>query len=184
MRRLRLEGITKDGKKASSTSVLSKKWRYLVGADFKISEQCCDILKKEPFRIYAKETGRVAFTGMMVGEGGARGVLTSCNAYDNKTPISSPLLFWDTKDVWEYIKTYNLPYSKIYDMGEERTGCMFCAFGAHLESEPNRFQRMEKSHPKHHKVCMENLGMKHVLETVGVEWCTRQKEMPFMNKEP
>jgi 3'-phosphoadenosine 5'-phosphosulfate sulfotransferase (PAPS reductase)/FAD synthetase len=180
MKKLRLEGIKKDGTKAHSKSVLPKKWRYLVDSDFKISEKCCDVLKKEPFKRYAKESGRVGITGMMAAEGGGRSSLVSCNAFDAKEPTSSPLLFWNEADIWKYLETYNVPYSEIYDMGERRTGCMFCAFGAQLEEEPNRFQRMEKSHPKQHKYCMENLGMAHVLETVGVEWGTRQKEMSFI----
>lgn len=35
-----------------------------------------------------------------------------------------------------------------------KTGCMFCGFGAHLEAELNRFQRMLVTHPKHYKICM------------------------------
>lgn len=30
--------------------------------------------------------------------------------------------------------------------GAERTGCMFCGFGCHLEKSPNRFQRMKETH--------------------------------------
>lgn len=32
--------------------------------------------------------------------------------------------------------------------GCERTGCMFCGYGCHLEKSPNRFERMRETHPK------------------------------------
>lgn len=32
--------------------------------------------------------------------------------------------------------------------GCNRTGCMFCGFGCHLEKSPNRFERMAETHPK------------------------------------
>lgn len=32
--------------------------------------------------------------------------------------------------------------------GCNRTGCMFCGFGCHLEKSPNRFERMAITHPK------------------------------------
>lgn len=63
-------------------------------------------------------------------------------------------------------------YMNYYTTGEQRTGCMFCGFGAHLEEEPNRFQRMSVTHPKCYEICMnlENNGVKYkdALETCGI----------------
>ena len=58
--------------------------------------------------------------------------------------------------------------------GEKRTGCVFCAFGAHLEKSPNRFQRLKQSHPKLWEYCMKpveehGLGMRKVLEFIDVQ---------------
>lgn len=47
---------------------------------------------------------------------------------------------------------------------------MFCAFGAHLESEPNRFQRMAVTHPKHYHACM-NLKNAGVTYRDALEYC-------------
>lgn len=52
----------------------------------------------------------------------------------------------------------------------DRTGCMFCMFGCHLEKEPNRFQRMKKTHPRQYAYCMDTLGLKEVLEYIGVPY--------------
>ena len=41
-------------------------------------------------------------------------------------------------------------------------------FGVHLEKGTNRFQRLAVTHPQLHAYCMENLGMKRVLEHIGV----------------
>lgn len=54
--------------------------------------------------------------------------------------------------------------------GCSRTGCMFCMFGCHLEKEPNRFQRMKITHPKQYEYCMDKLGLKEVLEYIGVPY--------------
>ena len=77
---------------------------------------------------------------------------------DLKHPKSMPLGFWTEQDIWLYIKKYNLTYSKIYDMGYDRTGCMYCMFGVHLEEPPNRFQLMAQTHPKRYRFCMRPLG--------------------------
>jgi len=55
----------------------------------------------------------------------------------------------------------------------QRTGCVFCAYGCHLEKEPNRFQRLKETHPKLWEYCMKpwdegGLGMREVLEYIGV----------------
>ena len=60
---------------------------------------------------------------------------TGCNAFEAKRPVSMPMSFWLEKDVWEYLRKYQVPYCKIYDMGYERTGCVFCMFGAHLDAD-------------------------------------------------
>lgn len=106
---------------------------------------------------------------------------TGCNAFDNKNPKSMPLAFWTHQDILRYILENNLEYPSVYGdivevdgklqtTREKRTGCMFCAFGAHLEATPNRFQRMASSHPKLYRYCMEDLDMKTVLDYVGVPY--------------
>ncbi len=54
--------------------------------------------------------------------------------------------------------------------GCNRTGCMFCMFGCHLEKAPNRFQRMKQTHPKQWQYCMDQLGLREVLEYIGVPY--------------
>ena len=38
--------------------------------------------------------------------------------------------------------------------GCQRTGCMFCGYGCHLDKSPNRFERMKETHPKQYDYIM------------------------------
>lgn len=67
----------------------------------------------------------------------------------------------------DYLGLYE-PQDRLTTTGCDRTGCMFCMFGCHLEKEPNRFQRMRVTHPKQYAYCMDKLGLRGVLEYIGV----------------
>jgi len=155
-------GITADGKKAPSFKI-AKKWLFLENEDFNITEQCCDILKKEPLHRYQRETGRFPYQGAQMKESGTRElnwITFGCNIISDKTKVSRPLSIWTEDDIWEYIRLNNLPYSSIYDdvldqdgnvivKGEKRTGCAYCGFGANLEKgDDNRFKRLSIRKPK------------------------------------
>lgn len=166
------------------------KYQYLLDAPFLISQKCCDIMKKRPGHKYQKESGKTPFLGTMAVESGSRKeawLRTGCNAFEGSQPHSTPLAFWTEQDIYEYIVKYNLPIAKVYgDVVKDekdkwcttevdRTGCMFCMFGAHLEKEPNRFQQMKKTHPKQYEYCMKDvedggLGLRKVLEFIGVPY--------------
>ena len=102
---------------------------------------------------------------------------TGCNAFDVKKPMSKPMSFWTNQDVLQFLKSRNIPIASVYGdivykgddgmlyensicggnlctTGCQRTGCMFCAFGAHLEEE-SRFVRLKQTHPKHYQYCMD-----------------------------
>lgn len=133
-----------------------------------------------------------------------------CNAFDAKRPTSQPMAFWTEQDVLQYIKQYNVPIASVYGeivyaqepdqtrledfgidgcgterlctTGCKRTGCIFCAFGAHLEKEPNRFQLLKDTHPRQYEYCIgggeydengiwkpnkKGLGMGHVFDELN-----------------
>lgn len=145
---------------------ISEKWKYLLDAPFKISDRCCEVLKKRPFKKYEKETGRKPFIGTMACESSKRVqeyVLYGCNAFNAKRPTSKPLSIWLEKDIFEYIEVHKIQYSAIYNKGYERTGCMFCLFGYHI-SDVDRLELMKETHPKQYEYCMDKLGMREVLK--------------------
>lgn len=152
---------------------ISNKWRKLALSDIPISHMCCNIMKKKPFRKYEKLTNKKPFIGLLAQDSNQRltqYLNTGCNTFDTKNPSSKPLGFWLEKDIWDCIKTNHISYSKIYDMGYSRTGCMFCMFGVHLESEPNRFQIMKYTHPKLYDYCIHKCGVGKVLDYIGVNY--------------
>ena len=160
------------------------KHKYLIDAPFEISNKCCDVMKKAPVHVFEKESGRKPIVGTMACESRMRRshwLKYGCNSFNGKT-ISKPMSFWTEQDVLLYLKRYEVPFASIY--GEikddaqgklhttkaQRTGCMFCMFGVHLEKEPNRFQRMKETHPKQYTYCINTLGIGEVLDYIGVPY--------------
>ena len=140
-------------------------------APFKISEKCCEVLKLRPVNKYYKKTNRAAYIGTMACDSDWRRVTYmkhGCYLTERKIPTCTPMGFWLQQDIWDYIKKNKLAYSTVYNMGVSHTGCIFCCFGVHLESRPNRFDCMKITHPKLYNYCMKKLNIKQVLETLGI----------------
>ena len=177
--------FTKDGKRSPYDK---HKYGYLLDAPFKVSDNCCKIMKKDTAHKYGKQTGRKPIIATMACESQLRKMSwlkNGCNAFDATNPASTPMSFWTEQDVLLYIKENNLPICSVYgeivevegksipvkdsDMRElfnldrpmlkttgcERTGCMFCGYGCHLEKPgEGRFLKMKKTHPKQYDYIM------------------------------
>ena len=166
------------------------KWNFLIDAPFAVSDECCNIMKKKPSKKYAKISGKLPILGTMATESGLRyanWIKNGCNSFEGSNPSSQPMSFWTEQDVLQYLKLFNIPYCSVYgDIVEDnkgnlmttgcnRTGCMFCMFGCHLEKEPNRFQRLKETHPKQYAYMLKpvsegGLGLKEVLDYIGVPY--------------
>lgn len=157
---------------------LSEQWKYLLNAPFNIGSGCCKEMKLKPIAEYVKKTGRVPIMGTTASESALRAQKFMQYGFYNlegKKAQCTPMSIWTDEDVWEYIHRFNLPYCKIYDMGYDRTGCVFCMFGAHLDKEPNRFQKLQRTHPELWRYCMKpyddgGLGLREVLEFMGIPY--------------
>lgn len=133
-----------------------------------------------------------------------------CNAFESKNPSSQPLSFWTEQDILQYIKQNDLQIASVYGevvfaenpeqirideyglegcgtdrlitTGCNRTGCIFCAFGCHMEKSPSRFERLKETHPKQYNFCMgggeynesgmwqpnkHGLGLEHIFEELN-----------------
>ena len=181
---LHLTGLNRQGVMCKNF-MIPKKWLFLIDAPFKISEKCCDVLKKNPAKKYNKQSGRYPMTGEIATDSRARQAMylkTGCNSFDAANPKSTPLGFWTHQDILSYIVAFNIPYCKIYGdiiynpktklletTGEQRTGCYACMFGVHLEKNDNRFTRMKISHPNQYDYCINRLGQGKILDYIGVE---------------
>lgn len=165
------------------------KWKWLLDSDIPISHMCCTVMKKNPSKKFEKETGLKPIIALLAEESDLRKtewMKDGCNAFENKRPTSRPMSFWLEQDVLEYITRFNIPYCSIYGdiahnllgeyytTGVQRTGCIYCGFGCHLEDYPNHFQMLKETHPKLWDYCMrpkdENgLGMREVMDFIGVK---------------
>ncbi len=181
-RKLYLTGIKRDGTKSTQFEI-PKKWKYLVNAPFKISDKCCDIMKKLPFKEYEKQIGNKGYIGTMANDSSMRQanyLRTGCNVFNGNYIKSMPLSFWNYKNIWDYIKKFKLKYASIYDNGLKNTGCLFCMFGVHLEKGLNRFQLLEKSHPQLYSYCMGKLGIREVLKYIKVKYKQEAKQTKLL----
>lgn len=171
VRNLYLTGKTKDGRDCKSRK-LSDKYLYLINAPFKISNRCCDLMKKEPLHRYEKETGRRPIIGTQAEESKDREFAYLSHGCINWNKEScNPLGFWTKSDILQYIKENNLKYCSVYGeikeslslsgkkefitTGESRTGCIYCPFGANKEKgDRRRFVRLSKTHPQLFNYCI------------------------------
>jgi len=179
----RLHGLNRDGTPSKYRSSHFSKWAFLKDSSFKISPKCCEIMKERPLNAYAKACGKHCIVGTMAAESERRKhawLQTGCNAFEAKRPVSKPLSFWTEQDVLRYLRDFNIPYASVYGeivegkdgklrtTGEQRTGCIFCPVGCHLDKE-NRFQRLAVTHPKLHDYVINQLGLRELLDYVGVD---------------
>ena len=178
------------------------RYKFFLDAPFEISDRCCNVMKKSPAHIFCRKTGRKPITAQMASESRLRTqkwLQSGCNAFDAGTPISNPMSFWTEQDVLLYIKLNNLPIASVYGdivsetddelsadsglfdenrpllktTGCNRTGCMFCGFGCHLEDKgEGRFLKMKETHPAQYKYIMKpladgGLGFKEVIDWIN-----------------
>lgn len=177
-----------------------KKWGYLLDAPFNVTEKCCDYLKKEPMKTYEKLTNKKPVVATMAYESLQREtsyLKTGCNTFSEGKQMSRPMGFWTEQDVLKYIAINEIEYCSIYGMiecrmvdsnneigwdweyyttGEKRTGCIFCGFGVHLEKGENRYQRLQKTHPKLYDYCMNKLGFKDVCNYMNIP-CESERDL-------
>ena len=185
-----------DGEYGKGSRYSLQKWIPMRECDIPVSHMCCDVMKKNPAKEFEKQTGKHPILATMACESTLRTTVwlkTGCNAFDGKRPHSTPMSFWTEQDVLQYIKENNLPIASVYGevkfengkfltTGCDRTGCIFCAFGCHLEKEPSRFQRLKETHPRQYEYCIgggeydqdgiwkpnkQGLGMGHVFDELN-----------------
>lgn len=62
--------------------------------------------------------------------------------------ILNPIIDWSTEDVWEFIKSNNLPYCKLYDQGYSRLGCIGCPMATNQKEELERYPKFKLNYLK------------------------------------
>ena len=186
-RRLALTGYVASKDKFNKVSKMPSKWFPLAFSDVRVTNACCNHLKKNPMKDWLKENKKFKpFIGMMLGEGEMRDLKMmnrSCNMFDSKSPSSVPLKFWTDKDVWDYADKFNVEICSVYkELNLTRTGCTFCGYGAEMEDQNNnRFLKIKESHPKQYNIFINKFGMSKALDYVGVNYGQEpQHDKPLM----
>ena len=129
---------------------------------------------------YQRKTKQYPYIGTMAEESRIRAqawIRHGCNSFEGKK-TSQPMSFWTEQDVLHYIRQEGLKICSVYGeilavdgagmlydplpgvecdlkcTGCQRTGCVFCGFGCHMEKGETRFQRLAKMHPRQYEYCM------------------------------
>jgi len=164
-----------NGSEKGKNFKIPDKWQYLTEdrCGFKVTDRCCDALKKEPMKSFEKKTGKRPIMGTMAVESMYRTLSYNghCNSFLPGNESSTPMIFWTEQDVTDYIKINNIEISTAYtEHGYKRTGCVFCGFGCHMEKgDDKRFVKLKQTHPKLYDYCMNKLGFRHVLQEYGID---------------
>lgn len=152
------------------------KYVPLLDVDFMLGDSCCSVMKKHPIKDYQKKNELKPIICTMAEESMLRTqhwLKDGCTSWEGKNISCKPISFWTNQDILTYIKENGLKMASCYGSivetvdgnaeqicmdgcgnklkctGCQRTGCMYCGFGAHLEkSGEERFVKLKKSHPK------------------------------------
>lgn len=112
--------------------------------------------------------------------------LPYCSVYGDiqvKQNVDNDRVFEGQMNLIDYLGCYE-EEDQLETTGCNRTGCIFCMFGCHLEKEPNRFQRLKETHPRQYNYCINGgemvdgkwqpsksgLGLGYVLDYIGVKY--------------
>ena len=149
-----------------------------------ISHYCCFKMKKLPIKKYQHSNKLYPILGTLTEESRVRKqawIRHGCNAFDSTNPTSQPLSFWTEQDILAYIVKHDLKIADVYGeivsvdgkdeyppkdvmgnvncnlkcTGCQRTGCIFCGFGFHLEKGKTRFQALAETHPRQYEYAIQ-----------------------------
>lgn len=121
--------------------------------DIKISDECCNRLKKIPVKNWCKNNNKtITLTGMRKEEGGQRASIGCITTKKDKLVKFHPLLVVSDKWENEFIKKFNIKLCKLYypPYNFKRTGCKGCPFSLELQ---DQLDTMEKYLPNERKQC-------------------------------
>lgn len=152
-------GLTKTNEKylglSSKTMFLCPKiLKYQFSEEFKlkVSEKCCDELKKKPIKKWEKENNRtITLTGMRSEEGGFRNYQRNCAVFKGDELIKfHPLKVVTNEWMDWFIEKEGIKLCKLYyePFNFKRTGCKGCPFSLDLQ---HQLDVMEKLLPNENK---------------------------------
>lgn len=136
------------------------------GLPTRLSRFCCDVLKEHGGE------GRICVTGVRWAESSKR---KTRRAFEIVTPnykdkklfddndegrrmfencmqkgkrVVNPIIDWLDEDVWEYIKSRNIEYCKLYDEGYTRLGCIGCPLSSNQKTELENYPKIAENYKR------------------------------------
>lgn len=142
-----ITGKKQNGEKAFMKCPKKLFYQFTKANKLKISDKCCDKLKKEVANKYQKQNKKsIAVLGTRIAEGGTRRVHKECVVFDrnNKLKIFKPIN--PCNDEWcdWFIEKYNIKLCKLYypPFNFKRTGCAGCPFALDLQDQLNIMEKL------------------------------------------
>lgn len=108
---------TATDKNGNKSLFCKEKYKPLLYTDFICGSNCCNIMKKNPAKAFAKKTDKKPIAAQMASESKLREqqwLRNGCNGFEMKSPISNPMSFWTEQDVLQYIKQNSLSIASVY----------------------------------------------------------------------
>jgi phosphoadenosine phosphosulfate reductase len=103
---------------------------------------CCKIYKES-----STPRGSVMIFGVRAAESKRRAKAWKEVTAHTKTQqyVVSPIVNWEDYEVWQFIKSRNLPYCSLYDEGFSRLGCVGCPMASNKIQEFKRWPHIERA---------------------------------------
>jgi len=165
-----------NGKQYNRSKIADRDMHFLHD-DFPItaSDECCNLLKKKPFKKYNEENGMKGnLQGIRMAEGGVRSINvlmcdTPCTVIKGDGFIQKyPLIDWTDEDLKDFIKKYDVPLSKAYtEYRLERTGCMGCPFAKNVTAS---LEYLYEHEPQRYKASMHWLKDVYIAQNVQIQF--------------
>jgi len=92
---------------------------------------CCKLRKIDPMNAVMQDFD-VWLTGLRRSQSAARAHLKAVE-WDWKFRVIkvNPLAYWDREDVWNYIRTNDVPFNALHERGYPTVGCTHCTKPVH-----------------------------------------------------
>lgn len=103
------------------------------GPPTRLARWCCEVYKEQG------GTGKFKAIGVRAEESARRKGLWRTVNNNNGGSILCPILYWTEVDIWDFIRSHNMPYCSLYDEGFKRLGCVGCPMGG-----KNRLKEFER----------------------------------------
>lgn len=101
----------------------------------------------------------------------SRELLEGC--YQKDKVVLNPIIDWEDEDVWEFIKTNNIPYCSLYDQGYTRLGCIGCPMSTAAAAELEKYPKYRAAYIR----AFERMLKERNLEKMRTVWNTGEDVM-------